>query len=84
MSTPIPTSSSIPTLGIYYDPTTSVKSSRPATAKVEDALAFLQVSVASTVTEKYGLVPPLNPMDLQGSYYPSGKLFISTHVQTVY
>jgi hypothetical protein len=66
------------TLGIYVDPTMSVKGNIRAVHTVATAVGFIQKKVAEHVTQTYDLDPPLAPMDLRGRYFPAGKLTIHT------
>jgi hypothetical protein len=68
----------ISTLGIYVDPTMSVKGNIRAIHTVATAVGFIQKKVAEHVTQTYNLDPPLAPMDLRGRYFPAGKLSIQT------
>jgi hypothetical protein len=72
------TSADPPTLGIYVDPTMSVKGNIRAIHTVSTAVGFIQKKVAEQVTHAYNLDPPLGPMDLRGRYFPAGKLSIQT------
>ena len=66
----------VSTLGIYVDPTMSVKGNIRATHTVATAVGFIQKKVAEHVTQTYNLDPPLAPMDLRGRYFPAGKLSV--------
>ena len=66
------------TLGIYVDPTMSVKGNIRAIHTVATAVGFIQKKVAEHVTQTYNLDPPLAPMDLRGRYFPAGKLTTQT------
>ena len=68
----------ISTVGIYVDPTMSVKGNIRPIHTVATAVGFIQKTVAEHVTQTFNLDPPLVPMDLRGRYFPVGKLTAQT------